>query len=390
MRNSGPMRLAWLLPATFLAIGSARAALPDSIHMSATAQANENVRTVTAQTGRLRETLSAMARVDVDTARSVAIRPAGEGKVLSVLVTPGQMVRRNQTLMTYVDHSLHILAMQEQQARAGLSAAQAAQADARLALQRGRVLSGGALSTGEVRRRQAVASQAGETVLAREADIGMITHRLQEEFNSPTERVEHEEDSALISPVDGVVRSVTAGIATDIGPQTVVLEVVDLSSVWVVADIPPEDASRIAVGNLMRLRRSGDTESAPVVTRITTIDAIANPATGLIHVIGVANSGTESDPAILRLGTMLDATLDTTREAEGLRVPAAALGHMGSQDVIFVRTGPETFVPRTVKILLQTDDAAIVQGAVAPGDHVVTDGSFALKSIALMADSDQN
>ncbi|WP_170211109.1 efflux RND transporter periplasmic adaptor subunit [Neokomagataea tanensis] len=359
--------------------------MAEEIRMDRLAQANEELKTEIVHAGTLRATLSAMARVDIDTGRSVTIRPAGDGKVLSVLVTPGQTVRQGQVLLTYTDHSLHIMALQKKQAYAALGAAYAALSEAEAAYGRGRALAGAAVATGEVKRRQAIVQEDRDTVIARQADIDTIEHRLAEEFNSPTERIEHEEESALIAPVDGVVRSIPVGVATDISPQTIVAEVADLSCVWITAEIVPDAAARLAPGNAIRFRPPGDPAATPVLSTISTIDGVADPATGLVRVIARA----KGPSTLLRPGTMLDATIDTTRQADGLEVPRSALQRMGAHTVVFVQAGPETFFARMVHVRLIGEDTAIVEGSLATGDKVVTDGSFALRAVAALS-SDAN
>lgn len=356
------------------------------VHMDVAAQHNENLQIVPVRYGTLSATLRAMAQVEVNAGHSVTIRPAGDGKVLQVLVTPGQTVRRNQTLITYIDHSLHVLALQEQQARAGLGAAQAASTEAQQAYQRGVELSGDAVAAGEVKRRRAVLQESRDTVISREADVGTIEHRLREEFNSPTERIVHEEESALISPVDGVVQSMNTGVASDIGPADTVARVVDLSTVWIVAEIRPEEASQVAIGSTLRVRPAGDPKAPVIAATIDTIDGVANPATGLIRVVSVVRADTGN----LRPGTMLDAALNTTRAQRGLLVPLAALQRLDGQEVVFVRTASNAFEPRPVQIGLQTDDAAVVTGNLALGDPIATEGSFALKSVATLSNSTSN
>ena len=192
--------------------------------------------------------------------------------------------------------------------------------------------------------------------------------------------------SDLVSPVDGVVQAVGVGIATDIGPQMVVAQVVDLSSVWVVADVRPEEAVRLAIGGTMSLRPAGDAKAPSVRTAIATIDGMANPATGLVRVVGIATGG----GGMMRPGTMLDATIETTRQAAGLIVPAAALQILDDHDVVFVRTGPETFAARTVHVQSKAGQDAVVEGDLRQGDAVVSKGAFWVKSAALASDSAKN
>ncbi|WP_232309377.1 biotin/lipoyl-binding protein, partial [Gluconobacter cerinus] len=95
------------------------------VHMSALAQQSENVSVSPVRYGELHALLPAMASVMANSTHSVMIRPAGSGKVTEVLVTPGARVRKGQVLITYTDHSLHELYLEQGQSNAALSSARA-------------------------------------------------------------------------------------------------------------------------------------------------------------------------------------------------------------------------------------------------------------------------
>lgn len=114
--------------------------------------------------------------------------------------------------------------------------------------------------------------QARSTVVAREADIGLIQHRLTEEFTSVTEKIVQDEASTLISPVRGVVQSIQTSVASDVTPGQPVATVVDLSGVWIVADLRPDEVSRLVPGGVVTVRPSGNARAEPFRAKITTID----------------------------------------------------------------------------------------------------------------------
>ncbi len=51
--------------------------------------------------------------------------------------------------------------------------------------------------------------------------------------------------------------------------------------------------------------------------------------------------------------------------------------------IAFVRTGPDTFVRRALTLGIRRADWVEVEGGVAEGETVATQGSFALKAILL-------
>ncbi|MFT8808118.1 efflux RND transporter periplasmic adaptor subunit [Gluconobacter sp.] len=352
--------------------------------LGAEAQEGEHLQTAVVRQGMLHDTVSALARVSADLSRAVVIRASGDGKVTAVRVTPGQTVQPGQALVDYTDHSLHVLHLQMEQDQAALASAKATLGEAELAYRRGQSLVGSTVSVGEVRRRQAAVQQARSMVVAREADIGLIEHRLTEEFTSVTEKIVQDEASTLISPVRGVVQSIQTSVASDVTPGQAVATVVDLSAVWIVADLRPDEVSRLESGGGVMVRPSGNARAEPFQAKITTIDGVADPVTGLVRVVCVV----DRPVAFLRPGIMLDAALETSDAVSGMIVPSSAVQTIEGHDLVYVQTGEGQYAPREVRVRLATDENVVVQGNLRVGDRVVTEGSFALKSISLVSGLD--
>ncbi|GAN63333.1 cation efflux protein [Acetobacter indonesiensis NRIC 0313] len=352
------------------------------VHLAVDGQESEKLVIVPIHSGELRATIPAMASVTSNTARSIVIRPAGSGKVTNVSITPGQHVRQGQVMITYTDHTLHELYLQRDQARAALMSARASVAEASIAYQRGRDLSGSTVSAGEVQKRLAARQQADAALAARQADIGTIEHRLTEEFTSVTETIGHGEDSRLISPVNGVVQNLNTAIAADVTAGEAVAVVTDLSTVWIVAQVRPQEAATLAIGGRMTARPAGNEGATPVVAAISTIDGMADPSTGLLRVVSVVDNRSGD----LRPGEMLDAQLETTRGVSGIIVPIAALQDIDGHSIVYTPHGKDEFRAHEVRVLLATDDQAVIQSDLKSGDRVVAAGSFALKGTALLAD----
>jgi membrane fusion protein, heavy metal efflux system len=363
-------------------MGPAHADAPPAsrpVTIGAEARRNEGLTVVVARAGTLSRMLPALARVTVDETKMVPIRPVGSGKVLRIHVMAGQHVARDTVLVDYLDHSLHVARLQAVQMRAARDAAVAACTEAELAWRRARDLSGSTVSAGETRRRLAVLQEARNTVVARQADVGTMTHRFREEFNSVTERSGQGDDetSSLIAPVAGTVQSVGVAVGGDIDAGQAAATLVDLSSVWIVSDIPPQDAARLVAGGgqatLLGTRR--------LVSRIGSVDGMASPATGLVRVISVVPN---ADGA-LRPGMMLETELETDERATGIVVPSEAVQQIDGRDMVFVQTGADTFRPVPVTVGLDSGGSAVVLSGLSASQPIAAHGSFALKSILLLA-----
>lgn len=385
-----------LLPALGVSVSSrseAAEAWRHELELSQDAQNNEHMSFVTIGRGIVYDQILAMARVDADTSRIIDIHSAGSGKVTAVHVTPGQHVRQGQSLISYTDHSLHELALQREQVEAALASARAAETEAHLLYNRGVILAGSAVSRGELERRHMVLEQQRDAVKAREADLATLNHRQTEEFTSVTERIVQDEASDLISPVDAVVQAIRTAVAADITAGDNLVTVVDLSRLWLVADLSPEDASHLTVGGWVVFRPSGQNDNATenqtgsrsgeeaLKARIDTIAGLADPSTGLVHIVSVVDHPSPR----LRPGMMLDAAFRTGKGVEGLVVPLAALQQIDGEDVVFLRRDATHFVPVPVKVGQHDEAQAVIQGNVTQGQQIAGAGSFTLKSMALLS-----
>ncbi|NVN28929.1 efflux RND transporter periplasmic adaptor subunit [Endobacter medicaginis] len=355
-----------------------------TVTMDAEARQAEGLETVKVKKGSVRPRIQAMASVTENIARSVSIRPAGDGKVRAVYVLPGQQVTVGQKLVSYIDHSLHVVDLQLAQAKASLASAQANLADTALAYRRGKSLAGATVSAGEVSRRLAVMHEAQNAVHFQDAAVKTLTHRLEEEFTSPTERIVDFENSVLIAPVDGMVEQVGTAVDNDISPTDVVIRITSLETVWVVANVRPEDASDISIGTEMTFMPVGADPAQAAMAKVQTIEGTADPETGLVKVVA-----TFSDPRRrFRPGTQLNAWLPAQEQASGLIVPSAAPQNVDGHMVVYRQTGADTFQPVPVRVLLEGPEQSVVSGDLKPDDTIVAKGSFTLKAMALLSGLD--
>ncbi|QHM92627.2 efflux RND transporter periplasmic adaptor subunit [Acetobacter pasteurianus] len=358
--------------------------LPSVVALDMAAIKNEGITVTFAKSGKVSRILPVISRVMPDTTRLVYIHPAGSGKVLDVLVQPGASVRKGQVLLRYQDHSLHGARLQAIQMRAALTAAIASRNDAAAAVQRAKQLVGQTLSLAELRRRQDILAQADATMRARQADVDTLGHRFNEEFNSSSEqssRKQQDEVSTLISPVDGVCAN--AGHICRRRPNanyTNVASVADLSDVWIVSDITPEQAACLQPGGL----QTTETNDGAITSRIDTVDGMANPQTGLVRVISRVSNPT----GVLVPGMVLDASLTERDSVTGMVVPSDAIQKIDVHNVVFVQIDKTHYRPVVVDVVLDNGMHAVVSSGLKEGEAVVSHGSFALKSIIGLAGMD--
>ncbi|MFT8806695.1 MAG: efflux RND transporter periplasmic adaptor subunit [Acetobacter aceti] len=358
-----------------------------TVVMGEAAQKNSALVISIARSGALVKNLDAMGTVTAEAGHVVRIHPAGSGKVLSVAVVPGQHVHKGETLLTYQDHSLHLIRLEMTRAQAALTTAQAASQNAASAYHRGHELAGAAVAAGETRRRLAAFQAAKDDVIARQADVDTLKHQLEEEYNSVTESVKAQtgpldETSSIIAPTAAEVQSVFVGVADDISPTTELIGLTDMSSVWIVSDILPQDATQVVQGDEQITELASDAGTTLLRSKITSVGDIADPATGLVRVI----STVPNPDGNLHPGMFLNTHLPTREKATGIIVPESAVTEINGVSTVFVPAGPNRFRPQEVHVGATGNGQKIITSGLSVGERIVTQGAFALKAVMLVSD----
>ena len=82
----------------------------------------------------------------------------------------------------------------------------------------------------------------------------------------------------------------------------------------------------------------------------------------------------------LRPGLFGRAHVSVGAAPDGARLPAASLVRYSGRVVVFVRTAPDLFEVRPVKVGARDAEMVDVLAGVTPGEEIVTDGAFLLKT----------
>ncbi len=182
-------------------------------------------------------------------------------------------------------------------------------------------------------------------------------------------------NTTIFSTASGIVtnRAVVEGAYVNEG--TLLLEVVDLSSVWVLANIYESDANAIAPG--MRMTVTGPALGGERIEgRVDYIYPSVDPASRTLQVRGVfANPGLRLKPGMYLTATILKPA------ADALVVPAGAVIRTGLRDLVYVEVEKNTFEAREVKLGMKADGYyQITDGNLNRGDRVVAEGGYLLDS----------
>ncbi|HTF68788.1 MAG TPA: efflux RND transporter periplasmic adaptor subunit [Edaphobacter sp.] len=346
------------------------------IEMSVSAQQHIGMIVAPAAFTQLNEYLRVTGTVQPIDSRIGTVGPLARGRMVEVRAKVGDRVEAGQTLAIFDNIEAGELLSQEQSARADLERLKAQLIPAKRQADRSRRLADiGAGAEKDYESSQAEKEGVDANIRSQQAVIDGIRQRLRR-FGISDDTPRGTFLTPLKAPFAGVVTKAqtSPGDVVDAGRD--VFTVADLSRVWVQAEVYEKDLGRIRIGQSAFI--TVDTyPNKPFEGKVTYISDVLDPQTRTARVrCEVANRD-------MRLKTDMFANIElpTKFSKQAIAVPVSALQEAEGKNVVFVRHSPMQFEKREVeKGVTVKDQTEIVRG-LSPGEPVVTQGAFHLKSI---------
>ncbi len=353
--------------------------IPERAHlveMSLSAQQKVGMKVEAARVMDLNEYLRATGTVQPIDSRIGLVTPLARGRVVEVKAKVGDRVKAGQTLALFDNIEAGELLAQEQSAHADLERLKAQSIAVTRQLERSRRLAEiGAGSEREFEASQAEKGGVDAAMHSQQAVIDGINQRLRR-FGVSGDRPRASYLTALKAPFSGVVIKVqiSPGDTLDAGRDA--FTVADLARVWVQAEVYEKDLGRLSVGKDAII--NVDTyPNRPFAGRVTYISDVLDPQTRTARVrCELANPELQ-----LKTDMFANVQLPTKSARKALAVPTSALQQIDGKDVVFVRKSDTTFEARAVRKGLAVNDLLEITDGLRPGEPVVTQGAFHLKSI---------
>jgi cobalt-zinc-cadmium efflux system membrane fusion protein len=211
-----------------------------------------------------------------------------------------------------------------------------------------------------------------EVARARLALLGISEERTQR-LAGPQDVVT---TSALRAPLAGVVTRRAANVGLNIDPSMPLFTIVDLSTVWAVADLYERDFERVRVGSPATITSASYPRMA-IGGVVSYIDPQVQQETRTAKLrVEVPNPGDQ-----LRLGMYIEALVGEPSPRRGVFVPRGAVHVVGSDSVVYLAdTQPGRFIERKVEVNEASGDQVLVVSGLQPGDSVVVEGSFFVRA----------
>jgi Cu(I)/Ag(I) efflux system membrane fusion protein len=178
----------------------------------------------------------------------------------------------------------------------------------------------------------------------------------------------------LFSPVSGYVTGKTAVQGLRVMPADNLYDIVDLSTIWLLADIYEVNLPFITLGQQASFQMSyqpGKTWRG----RIVFINPSVDPATRTVKArLELANPGNELKPDMF--GDVVIQGIHKT----GIAVPESAVIDTGERNIIFIAKGNGLFEPREVVSGVRARNLVEIKQGVSEGESVVSGANFLLDS----------
>jgi membrane fusion protein, heavy metal efflux system len=312
-------------------------------------------------------TLQVAARVETDAQRIAHVGSPVAGRILKLLVFEGQNVRAGTVLamLHSTDLSDTQFALVKAFSQQGLAEAAEKRAE--------RLVEADVIGRAELERRRAELLQASTEAASYRTQLhglGMSEAQILQLEN--TRKLSA--DYPIVTPKSGTVLKRDITIGQVVQPADPAFTIADLSSVWIVANVPEEDAGHLRKGMEVEVRIPSLPQQE-ITGHLSFVSPIVDAATRTVEVrMDVANPDGLLKPDELASMTF---TGHTDRK---LTIPNAAVVREDNKDYVFVQSGSQKYVLREVTLGDEEHDRRVVLSGVQQGDHIVTEGAFHLNN----------
>jgi cobalt-zinc-cadmium efflux system membrane fusion protein len=307
--------------------------------------------------------------VEPDAYRQVIVAPLVSGRVTRVAVTLGERVAKGAPLVEIYSPDLSEAQTRYLSMRAELGAVE------QDIVRTERLAQIGAASQQELERIHAEHVRHRTEVESARTRLELLGMTLQQ-IGTLTSTGEVAAATTVLSPLAGVVTVRTVNPGATVDATTPLVTVVDLSSVWVVADLYERDFSEVLAGTPAIITTTAFPNER-IGGKVAYIDPQVRTETRTAKVrIEVPNPGQR-----LRLGMYAEVQLETADRESSVTVPRTAVQNVADRTIVFLADArPGRFIEREVRLGEASRDHVVILAGLMVGDRVVTSGSFSLRA----------
>jgi len=345
--------------------------LPDVIvTLTDEAMKRAGIEIATVEAGSATDVLRLPAVVEPNAYARVSVTPLVTGRVTSVSAQLGAQVRQGQTLATVFSPELADAQTQYISARAELDAHE------RELARTEKLVQIGAASRQELERIHAEHTGQQTRVESARSRLDLLGMS-REAVESLASGKSVDASTEVPAPISGVVTERLVNMGLNVDPATKLFTVVDLSTVWIVADLYEKDFASVRVGHHATVVTPAYPDRQ-IQGRVSYIDPQVSPESRTTKVrVEVSNPHYD-----LRLGMLAEAQIQASTSTSVAFIPRIAVQNVADRSFVYVAKpgAPGQFMEREVLVGQPSGERIQVVSGVVAGDKVVTEGSFFMRA----------
>ncbi|HEY5923625.1 MAG TPA: efflux RND transporter periplasmic adaptor subunit [Kofleriaceae bacterium] len=183
------------------------------------------------------------------------------------------------------------------------------------------------------------------------------------------------------SPLAGTLVAIHVSSGQTVEDGELLFTVVDLSRVWLHADVFEPDIAAVETATRASFRVDGHDEPiaiAPPDGRVVTIGRLVDEKTRTVPMIFELDNPGQG----LRIGSFATVWIETGAAAAVLAIPDTAIVDDAGRKVAYVQVEGESFERRVLVLGIRSGGWVEVKAGIAKDDHVVTRGAYDIKLAA--------
>ena len=321
-----------------------------TVKIDPTVVQNIGVRTAKVKVKALSKTIRAIGRVDFDEERMARLHPKTEGWIEKIFVDKtGETVKEDDILVSI--YSPQLVSTEQEY-----------------------LLALNSLKTLQKSPFKDVREGAEEMVKSTRERLVLL--------DVPEHQIKELEESRIIkknlhihTPVAGTVIKIGSRVGQYVTPKTELYMVVDLSKVWVYAEIYEYEIPWVKLGDTVEMTLA----SVPGRTFKGTLSYIypyaeAKTRTTRVRIVF------DNKELLLRPDMFAEIKINSDTQKAALVIPSEAVIRSGNNTQVFVVRGKGKYEPRKVKLGIESHGHVVVLAGLREGDEVVTSAQFLIDS----------
>jgi len=312
------------------------------------------------------------------------------GRVIRLLAKPGDLIKQGSPLfeidtpdLVQAESDLITAGIALARSNAGLELAHRTEdRQHRLYLNKAVALKDWEQAESDVKNAERDVRSAESTLTAARARL-RVFGKTDEEIASIENERQVDRVTRVRSPIAGTITARKVGPGQYVKPDSPdpLFTVVDLSTIWILADVYESDVPLLKVGQPVEVRIAAYPNDV-FTARIAYINPSVDATTHRVGVRGVIeNHGQRLKPDMFASFRIV-----TNSEVQSLAVPLSAIVREGNRASIWLAQAGNQFVKREVTIGMEQDGYAQIVNGLQPGEKVAVAGSLFLANAASSQD----